>query len=66
MPDVNELLGGAQDAINVKRVFGDPIETEDVTVIPAATVGGGMLVGVGPGVGVGSGRSAGSLDVSGA
>ena len=28
MPDVNELLGGAQDAITVKRVFGDPIETE--------------------------------------
>ena len=41
MPDVNELLGGAQDAITVKRVFGDPIETEGVTVIPAAKVGGG-------------------------
>jgi uncharacterized spore protein YtfJ len=41
MPDVNELLGGAQDAINVKRVFGEPIETEGVTVIPAAKVGGG-------------------------
>ena len=32
---------GAQDAITVKRVFGDPIETEGVTVIPAAKVGGG-------------------------
>jgi uncharacterized spore protein YtfJ len=41
MPDVNELLGGAQDAITVKRVFGDRIETEGVTVIPAAKVGGG-------------------------
>ena len=41
MPDVNELLGGAQDAITVKRVFGDAIETEGVTVIPAAKVGGG-------------------------
>ena len=41
MPDVNELLGVAQDAITVKRVFGDPIETEGVTVIPAAKVGGG-------------------------
>ena len=41
MPDVNELLGGAQDAITVKRVFGDAIESEGVTVIPAAKVGGG-------------------------
>jgi uncharacterized spore protein YtfJ len=41
MPDVNELLGGAQDAITVKRVFGDAIETDGVTVIPAAKVGGG-------------------------
>jgi uncharacterized spore protein YtfJ len=41
MPDINALLGGAQDAITVKRVFGDPIETERVTVIPAAKVGGG-------------------------
>jgi uncharacterized spore protein YtfJ len=41
MPDVNELLGGAQDAITVKRVFGDAIETEGATVIPAAKVGGG-------------------------
>jgi uncharacterized spore protein YtfJ len=41
MPDINELLGGARDAITVKRVFGEPIETEGVTVIPAAKVGGG-------------------------
>ena len=41
MPDVNELLAGAQDAIHVKRVFGDPIETEGVTVVPAAKVSGG-------------------------
>ena len=41
MPNIDELLGGAQEAITVKRVFGDPIETEGVTVIPAAKVGGG-------------------------
>ena len=41
MPDVDELLQGARDAISVKRVFGDPIETEGVTIIPAAKVGGG-------------------------
>jgi uncharacterized spore protein YtfJ len=41
MPNVDELLEGARDAITVKRVYGDPIEQEGVTVIPAASVGGG-------------------------
>ena len=41
MPNVDELLAGAQDAITVKRVYGDPIEQDGVTVIPAAKVGGG-------------------------
>ena len=41
MPNVDELLSGARDAISVKRVFGDPIEAEGVTIIPAAKVGGG-------------------------
>jgi uncharacterized spore protein YtfJ len=41
MPNVDEILGGARDAITVKRVYGDPIEQDGVTVIPAARVGGG-------------------------
>jgi uncharacterized spore protein YtfJ len=41
MPNVDDILGGARDAITVKRVFGDPIEADGVTVIPAAKVGGG-------------------------
>lgn len=41
MPNVDEVLEGARDAITVKRVYGDPIETEGVTVVPAAAVGGG-------------------------
>jgi len=41
MPNVDELLAGARDAITVKRVFGDPVEAEGVTFIPAAKVGGG-------------------------
>jgi uncharacterized spore protein YtfJ len=41
MPNVDELLEGAREAITVKRVYGDPIEQEGVTVIPAASVGGG-------------------------
>lgn len=41
MPDIDELLRGAQDAIAAKRVYGEPVERDGVTVIPAASVGGG-------------------------
>ena len=41
MPDIDELLRGAQDAIAAKRVYGEPVEREGVTVIPAAAVRGG-------------------------
>ena len=37
---VDELLNAARDAVTVKRVFGDPYEKDDVTVIPAASVMG--------------------------
>jgi uncharacterized spore protein YtfJ len=41
MPDIDQLLQGARDAITVKRVYGDPVERDGVTVIPAAAVLGG-------------------------
>jgi uncharacterized spore protein YtfJ len=41
MPNVDELLAGARDAISVKRVYGDPIESGEVIVVPAAVVRGG-------------------------
>jgi uncharacterized spore protein YtfJ len=41
MANVDELLEGARDAITVKRVYGDPIEGDGVTVVPAAVVRGG-------------------------
>jgi len=41
MPNVDELLKGAREAITVKRVYGDPIEGEGVTIVPAAAVRGG-------------------------
>jgi len=41
MPDVDELLRGAQDSIAAKRVYGEPVERDDTTVIPAASVRGG-------------------------
>lgn len=39
--DVQQLLAQARDTITVKRVFGDPIEKNGVTVIPVAKVMGG-------------------------
>ncbi|MGH2562110.1 MAG: spore germination protein GerW family protein [Thermomicrobiales bacterium] len=39
--DVQTVLSQARDAITVKRVFGDPIERNGLTVIPVAKVGGG-------------------------
>jgi uncharacterized spore protein YtfJ len=36
-----ELLQGVRDSINVRRVYGDPVEQDGVIVIPAAAVGGG-------------------------
>jgi uncharacterized spore protein YtfJ len=41
MPDVDELLRGARDAIAAERVYADPIERDGVTVVPAAAVRGG-------------------------
>jgi uncharacterized spore protein YtfJ len=41
MANVDEMFEGVRDALSVKRVFGDPIEAEGVTIVPAAKVGGG-------------------------
>ena len=55
--DYTELLSEVKDAITVKRVYGDPIEKDGMTVIPVASVRGGG-VGSGSGFGV-SARPAG-------
>jgi uncharacterized spore protein YtfJ len=47
--DVQELLAQAKDAITVKRVYGEPIEKNGVTIVPAAAVRGGGGGGVGEG-----------------
>jgi uncharacterized spore protein YtfJ len=41
VPNIDEILGGARDAITVRRVYGEPIEQEGMTVVPAAAVLGG-------------------------
>jgi uncharacterized spore protein YtfJ len=38
---VDELLSGAQDAMNARRVYAEPIEHDGLVVIPAAAVAGG-------------------------
>jgi uncharacterized spore protein YtfJ len=37
---VDEMIRGAQDALAVSRVYGEPIERNGVTLIPAADVRG--------------------------
>jgi len=38
---VNKLMDSWKDTYTVRRVFGDPIEKDGVTVIPVAMVAGG-------------------------
>ena len=39
--DLQNVLVGAQEALTVRRVFGDPITLGDTTLVPTAVVGGG-------------------------
>lgn len=41
MSKVDEILSEARDTLTVKRVYGDPISKNGVTIIPAASVRGG-------------------------
>jgi uncharacterized spore protein YtfJ len=41
MPNVDEMWQGARDSVTVRRVYGKPVESDGVTVIPAAAVRGG-------------------------
>jgi uncharacterized spore protein YtfJ len=39
--NVDEMIHGTQDAMNVKRIYGEPIERDGLTLIPAAKMSGG-------------------------
>jgi uncharacterized spore protein YtfJ len=41
MPDVDEMWKGVRDAMTVKRVYGDAVQSDGVTLVPAAVVRGG-------------------------
>src|SRR3954452_9701467 len=47
--DPGRMIDGVRDALSVRRVFGEPVERDGVTVIPAATVIGGGDYGGGQG-----------------
>ena len=40
--DVDQLMKTAKDSLTVRRVYGDPVERDGLTVIPAASVAGGF------------------------
>jgi len=62
--DIEKLFAKIGDSLSVKRVFGEPIERDGVTVIPVARVSGGWGGGTGQddegsqGTGGGAGMSA--------
>ncbi|HEX2142553.1 MAG TPA: sporulation protein [Candidatus Limnocylindria bacterium] len=39
--NVDEMITGAREAMTVRQVYGDPIERDGLTIIPAAKVRGG-------------------------
>jgi uncharacterized spore protein YtfJ len=43
--DPKEILSEARDAMTVRRVFGEPIEKEGMTIVPVAQVMGGFGAG---------------------
>ncbi|HYW25726.1 MAG TPA: spore germination protein GerW family protein [Terriglobales bacterium] len=47
--DAKEILEQARDTLTVRRVFGEPIEQNGLTVVPVAAVQGGAGAGSGEG-----------------
>jgi uncharacterized spore protein YtfJ len=64
MDMISSSIDAARDATTVRRVYGEPIERDGTTIIPAAVLqgggGGGSGEGSGPdGTGTGTGRGGG-------
>lgn len=49
MNQIDEMLADAQDTITVKRVYGEPYQSNGATLIPAASLRGGFGGGEGDG-----------------
>jgi uncharacterized spore protein YtfJ len=50
-------IGGVQDVMNVRRVYGEPYQADGVTVIPVAVIRGGGGGGGGEGTGDQNGKT---------
>ncbi|MDH4142693.1 MAG: spore germination protein GerW family protein, partial [Chloroflexota bacterium] len=61
---IDEILGQARDTMTVRRVFGEPIERDGLTLVPVANVMGGAGGGGGEAPAPGAEGAAGS-DASG-
>ncbi len=64
MTKLDEFLTEAQDTLTVKRVFGEPYQSNGVTVIPAAAVRGGVGGGEGEPTEETPGGSGGGMGIS--
>lgn len=51
MDRIDQILNEAKDTITVSRVYGEPFQSDGVTLIPAAAVKGGLGSGEGEGSG---------------
>jgi uncharacterized spore protein YtfJ len=39
--NIDEMIRGTQDSMSVKRIYGEPIQSDGLTIIPAAKLSGG-------------------------
>jgi uncharacterized spore protein YtfJ len=62
--DYAETIAKAQDAVTVRRVFGEPYEKNGLTLIPAATVAGGGGAGGGEDTSQGGSGSGGGFGIA--
>ena len=61
MPSIQDILSVPRDILKVRRVFGEPIEKNGITVVPVAMVVGGGGAGIGTDAGDGDGGKAGAF-----
>jgi uncharacterized spore protein YtfJ len=59
MAKFDEIIAEARDSLTARRVYGEPYETDGVTLIPAAAIRGGGGVGEGDDGSSGSGSGGG-------
>lgn len=65
MSQLDDLLADAKDVITVKKVFGEPFQSNGVTMIPVASVRGGFGSGEGDGSETTSASRGGGMGMSG-